>query len=465
MALIKSHLLLEENSFLPTPTISKDDDSKRLTTNIEVIHTNALKKEEQQLQKSSLPSFSEKVAHAVIAANIEPLPNEIINSTSSEQHARRTVTFDDDKASSRSISNQPIRTSYINFRLPYHNSIPNNQQETELSNNRHSFDIGVGSDSLRLTRQDLTNLFSEAEYIPGGFVNLDHELEEELLNDFADEFDDETTRRNRYSSSIRSSEHTINVTREPIELWQRARILIAVHLYKIQNKTLNSYDNTFSTSKIIEPSKRKTIDDNRLSNEIDQFDYLEKLFEPKENIEERKITFGLSIIQQFSLDSSQQYQCVDFYDVGEGYIIMCNVVNLGKPQVNIKDYSHLGQLQLYDKSNNKKCQISEPILNLTTDPSLTTASKLVVYPINKKSSNKIQSIEFDCPFQFNFMICIPIHRLILGFINIKKQKSLMIIIGDASRKGVFLSKQDLPDYIYCILYIHESTMLFAGMKN
>ncbi|CAF2848040.1 unnamed protein product [Rotaria sp. Silwood2] len=465
MALIKSHLLLEENSFLPTPTISKDDDSKRLTTNIEVIHTNALKKEEQQLQKSSLPSFSEKVAHAVIAANIEPLPNEIINSTSSEQHARRTVTFDDDKASSRSISNQPIRTSYINFRLPYHNSIPNNQQETELSNNRHSFDIGVGSDSLRLTRQDLTNLFSEAEYIPGGFVNLDHELEEELLNDFADEFDDETTRRNRYSSSIRSSEHTINVTREPIELWQRARILIAVHLYKIQNKTLNSYDNTFSTSKIIEPSKRKTIDDNRLSNEIDQFDYLEKLFEPKENIEERKITFGLSIIQQFSLDSSQQYQCVDFYDVGEGYIIMCNVVNLDKPQVNIKDYSHLGQLQLYDKSNNKKCQISEPILNLTTDPSLTTASKLVVYPINKKSSNKIQSIEFDCPFQFNFMICIPIHRLILGFINIKKQKSLMIIIGDASRKGVFLSKQDLPDYIYCILYIHESTMLFAGMKN
>jgi hypothetical protein len=74
---------------------------------------------------------------------------------------------------------------------------------------------------------------SEDEYIPGGFANLDHELEEELLNDFADEFDEQTTRSNRYISSVHSSDHIINITRSPIELWQRARILIAIHLYQV----------------------------------------------------------------------------------------------------------------------------------------------------------------------------------------------------------------------------------------
>jgi len=74
---------------------------------------------------------------------------------------------------------------------------------------------------------------SETEYIPGGFANLDDELEQEFLNDFDDEFDEDITRRNRYISSIRSSDHIINISRSPIELWQRARILIAVHLYKV----------------------------------------------------------------------------------------------------------------------------------------------------------------------------------------------------------------------------------------
>jgi hypothetical protein len=92
-------------------------------------------------------------------------------------------------------------------------------------------------------------------------------------------------------------------------------------------------------------------------------------------------------------------------------------------------------------------------------------SKLLVYPINKKSLNKTQSIEFDCPFQFNFMLCIPIFRLILGFINIKTHKSLMILIGDVSRKCVFLSKQEIPDHVHSFLYIHETSMLFIGMTN
>jgi hypothetical protein len=58
-------------------------------------------------------------------------------------------------------------------------------------------------------------------------------LQEELLNDFADEFDDQTTRRNRYISSITSDDHLTNIPRSPIELWQRARILLAMHLYQV----------------------------------------------------------------------------------------------------------------------------------------------------------------------------------------------------------------------------------------
>ncbi|CAF4699588.1 unnamed protein product, partial [Rotaria magnacalcarata] len=71
------------------------------------------------------------------------------------------------------------------------------------------------------------------EYIPGGFANLERELEEELLNDFVDEFDEETTRRDRHISSTPTSDHIVNISRSPIELWQRARILIAVHLYRV----------------------------------------------------------------------------------------------------------------------------------------------------------------------------------------------------------------------------------------
>jgi len=49
--------------------------------------------------------------------------------------------------------------------------------------------------------------------------------------------------------------------------------------------------------------------------------------------------------------------------------------------------------------------------------------------------------------------------------NIKPQKSLMILIGDASRKGIFLSKQEIPDHIYSILYIHETSMLYIGIRK
>lgn len=164
----------------------------------------------------------------------------------------------------------------------------------------------------------------EDEYIPGGFANLDQDLEEELLNDFDDEFDSTNIRRSQYLSSLRPSEPVITVTRSPVELWQRARILIAIYLYKVPN----SLDDTAPVSTIIDPSVRKMIDENKvLSNGINQMDYIENFLEHKENIEDQRIHFGLIILKQFSLDSSEQYQNVDFYDVEQGYIIISNVIN------------------------------------------------------------------------------------------------------------------------------------------
>ncbi|CAF3769661.1 unnamed protein product [Adineta steineri] len=325
-----------------------------------------------------------------------------------DQSTRRTVTFDDNL-----ISNRPIHTSNLTFRLS------NDQREKEIATIPHLQDTATNSDQTNITTQDLNNLLSGEEYIPGGFSNLDQELEEELMNDFDDDFDDQITRRSRYISSIRSSDPTINVTRSPIELWQRARILIAIHLYKLQNKIPNLHNDISMT---VDSSLKKT------TNSTDKSNYLGKLFEEKENTEERKMIFGLSILKQFLLDSSQQYQYIDFYDIEQGYIIMCNIT------------------------------VQPP--NIAIDQK--TNSKLLVYSMNKKLLNDSCTVEFDCPFQFNFMICIPIFRLILGFMNIKKQQSLMILIGDASRKSIFLSKQEISDTIYSILYIHEVSMLFIG---
>jgi len=76
----------------------------------------------------------------------------------------------------------------------------------------------------------------------------------------------------------------------------------------------------------------KMIDNEKQSNDTSEFDYLEKLFKQKENLEEQNITIGLSMIKQYSLDSSQQYQYVDFYDVDQEYIIICNVVHLNSSE-------------------------------------------------------------------------------------------------------------------------------------
>ncbi|CAF3788881.1 unnamed protein product, partial [Adineta steineri] len=136
----ESHLLLEDNSFPSSSIIPKDNSFIRINTNL----------------------------------------------TSMDQSTRRTVTFDDNL-----ISNQPIHTSNLNFRLS------NDQREKEIATNPHLQNTVTNSDQTNTTTQDLNDLLSGEEYIPGGFSNLDQELEEELMNDFDDDFDDQITRRSR----------------------------------------------------------------------------------------------------------------------------------------------------------------------------------------------------------------------------------------------------------------------------
>ena len=97
---------------------------------------------------------------------------------------------------------------------------------------------------------------------------------------------------------------------------------------------------------IIDSPMKTPIDKDKSPNNINEIEYLEKLFQEKENTNEEKITFGLIIIQHLQLNLSQHYQCVDFYDVEQGYIITCNVVNLDKSKLNVDDYLNRRQLHL-----------------------------------------------------------------------------------------------------------------------
>jgi hypothetical protein len=126
----------------------------------------------------------------------------------------------------------------------------------------------------------------------------------------------------------------------------------------------------------------KMIDNDKLSNDINQFDYLKKLFKQKENLEEQNITFGLSIIKQFSLDSSQQYQCVDVYDVEQGYIIMCNIVNLNSLEdIQLQSISIINiELEL---NVNISFQINLTIINFSSIQSMKT------YPMKFNQLNLI----------------------------------------------------------------------------
>ncbi|UJR27655.1 hypothetical protein I4U23_008936 [Adineta vaga] len=437
------YFLLNENSFSPNLTITEDNRFKRINVVMEAIDNDLLKKEEdeQQPQQSSFPSFDFKQTNTITTTNTSALVENFTDTSLTEQHTRRTVTFDDDHSFVPSILNLPIHTTNITSRLSNRDPILNEEQQEDMINRVRSSNIPNESDQINVITQDLSNLATEDEYIPGGFVNLDQDLEEELLNDFDDEFDDGNIRRSRYISSLRSSDPVLTIIRSPIELWQRARILIAIHLHKvsIQTRISNAYDNTIPVSAIIDTSIRKISDENKPSNSINETDYLEKIFQQKNNSEDRKITFGLIVIKQFSLDSSQQYQYVDFYDVEQGYIIISNVLDNFKTE----------EVSLHKKDVTYR--------SLTQDN-----CKLHVYAIDRKLLNEIPSVQLDCSFQFDFMICIPIFRLILGFMNMKNHKSLMILIGDVSRKCIFLSKQEISEHIHSVLYIHEISLLFIG---
>lgn len=220
------HLLLEENSFPRSSIIAKDDDPKRINALIDTF------KKEKQPQNPPFPSFTQK-----------PVPISIL----SEQHTYRTMTFNEDKNTSHFVLNRSIPTLHKNFQLSDHESISNDQQKKESIDPPHSSDTVIDFNQMNFTVHDLNNLvcnkfllikyfflkFSGEEYIPGGFANLDHELEQELLTNFTDEIDDQTIRHNQRVSSTHSSNHQITITRSPIELWQRARILIAIHLYQV----------------------------------------------------------------------------------------------------------------------------------------------------------------------------------------------------------------------------------------
>ena len=295
----------------------------------------------------------------------------------------------------------------------------------------------------------------EDDYIPGGFESLQPEFEQELLNELFDEFDEQATRRKRYMSSIHSVDQLIDTNRSPVELWQRARLLIALHLYQvdqpdvshtgyshsasIQNDTFQASGQPFATS----PTMDSSID--QVKNET-----LPTAMRPAD----RTIRLGLSIVQQVSLDPPQEYTCVDYYDVGQGYVFVSNVAHWNASETNRPLISDLDKHRKYN-----------PLLALKIGSSSTRDHRFLVYGISSNLSADVQSVEFDCPFRLDFLICIPIFRLVLAFSNVGKEKSLMILFGDASRRTIFLSKHDIALSIHSVLYIHETSMLFIGLST
>jgi hypothetical protein len=156
----EQHLLLEENSVPRSSTIPKDDDPKHIDKTIDTF-----KKEKQQPQMSSFPLFSQKSVYDVTAIKTKPLLNEITNSILAEQHARRTVTFDDNKTPSQSISNRSIPTSHVNPRLSNHDLTSNDQPEKESVNTSHLSDTVIDSGQMSFTIQDLNNLVSNKDFM------------------------------------------------------------------------------------------------------------------------------------------------------------------------------------------------------------------------------------------------------------------------------------------------------------
>jgi hypothetical protein len=145
------HILLDENSFPRCSIIAKDDDSKRIDALIESIHAETFKKEEEQPHHSSFQSSNEKSISVVPTTDTQLPLDEVNHSLSSEQHFRRTVTFDDDKISSQSASDRLTHTSHVNFQPSNYdpppdepvNTLHSSDTVTEMSITKEALDILV----------------------------------------------------------------------------------------------------------------------------------------------------------------------------------------------------------------------------------------------------------------------------------------------------------------------------------
>ena len=203
------------------------------------------------------------------------------------------------------------------------------------------------------------------------------------------------------------------------------------------------------------------------------------------------IVCGLIILQQISLDTAEEYRCVDYYDIGQGYFLMCNIADVSSEDTSIKPRVRtevnlpsrrllIGErnfascplpIQLYlirsatcilEQEKNRTYQ---PLLDLKIGALSNPKGSLLAYLVPRRVSNEIQSVRLNCPFQVHHMICIPVYRLILAVMNTNKQSSWLILFGDASRKGMFLSKQEISGHVFSLLYVHEATILVIGRRE
>ena len=91
--------------------------------------------------------------------------DKMINLIPFEQHARRTVKFDDEKSPSKQTSDRPISTFNVNFPPPNHDSLPNDSQEAESPKNQHISDAGGRLGQTSLTAQDFEVFVSAVKLI------------------------------------------------------------------------------------------------------------------------------------------------------------------------------------------------------------------------------------------------------------------------------------------------------------
>ena len=184
-----------------------DSPRKSIDPSAEIAEPHLLLKENSFPRRSSLaPKILFKIPpHSSLQKAVVIDTERKIQSSPDKQHAHLRIILEKKKSLSQSMLRHSLKDDTTH--------VLNDVVDSELTN---------------CTIQEAGD-----EYIPGGFVNLDADLEKELLNDFVDEFDEQTTRRKQQISSVHSVDLT-NASRSPIELWQRARLLIALHLYQVE---------------------------------------------------------------------------------------------------------------------------------------------------------------------------------------------------------------------------------------